>query len=117
MEEINVCALDIKADVDELTDVDWPLEPMPLNPQVPIDTDLNKDQMVRFLKLMEEYRSSFATSVSELGCCTLGWEKIELTDNDPVVSQPYRTSVKVEKALRNEGVLGLLKYYEFLICL
>lgn len=69
--------------------------------EVKIDPKLSSADQERLYKLLQRYRSCFATNLSELGCTTEGAMHIELHDNRPVVYRPYRMSFHEREKVRN----------------
>lgn len=67
--------------------------PQPLDKnEIKIGSNLDQNQFERLYKLLQKYRSCFATSLNELGCTKEAEMNIELNDNKPVVYRPYRMS-------------------------
>lgn len=66
-------------------------EPLPLS-RVKISTDVTEKQKQKLFELLQKYRDCFAMNLAELGKTNLTKMDITLTDNRPVVYNPYRIS-------------------------
>lgn len=73
-------------------------DPLPLN-EVKVGIELDSEQRERFYALLEKYRDCFAMNLSELGETNLTEMHINLTDNVPVVHNPYRMSQSEKEQL------------------
>lgn len=74
------------------------LEPLPLE-QVKLGVALNDLELASFHNLLTKYRDCFALNLAELGKTTLTKMHITLTDETPVVYNPYRMSYKEREQL------------------
>lgn len=81
-------------------------EPLPLA-DVKISTIVTNDQKQKLFKLIEKYRDCFAMNLGELGKTNLAEMEINLTDNRPVVYNPYRVS-QSEREYLNKIIEDLL---------
>lgn len=63
---------------------------------------LTKEQKAIFRSIIEEYADVFATSIADLGQCTVGEHVIRTIDTNPIYLPPYRVSQAEREFLRNE---------------
>lgn len=66
-----------------------------------IDTDLNADQMSSLLRILNEYRDCFATSLREIGKTNVTTMSIKMTDYTPVTYRPYRMAFANREKVRS----------------
>lgn len=68
------------------------------------DSSTTPEEVRQLLNLLNQYRTSFAFDITELGCTDLIQMDI-IDDNQPVVSRPYCTTVgeraKIDKLFGN----------------
>lgn len=76
--------------------------------EVKTGSNISPEEKSKLLALLNNYRESFASDLSELGATTLGEMSIVLQDDEPVVYRPYRLSIR-EKEVVRDMVSELLK--------
>lgn len=74
----------------------------------PIDFDLSKsvlttEQKELFQKFLAEHRGVFATTLKELGKTNVFEHKIEMTNDTPFQSRPYRTTPTAKRNRQTSG--------------
>ena len=69
-----------------------------LSPSSKISEDIEKD----FMKLLDENKRIFATSIEELGCCKNVKFRVETTSDEPIHNTPYRQSPPLAKISEEE---------------
>ena len=65
-----------------------------------INAELSHDQLSSLLKLLNEYRDCFATSVREVGKTNVTKMAIKLLDDEPVTYRPYRMAFSNREKVR-----------------
>lgn len=73
-----------------------------------INKELTREQNLRIIEILEEYKDSFAWSLGQLGESNVGEITLDTKDSTPVHHTPYRTSHK-EKEIICEQVQEMLK--------
>lgn len=78
--------------------------------KIVFNIDHNVDPKTResALKILEENKNLFASSIDNLGCCTVGEHVIDTGDHKPIFVPPYRRSPEANKAIESE-IQKLLK--------
>ncbi len=66
------------------------------------NTSLSTPEKKKFDSLLAEYKDVFASSIFDLGACTLLDFRIELLDKTPIYTPPYRASEETRKFLQKE---------------
>lgn len=77
--------------------------------QFEINSNLSPSEHFRLKTLLKEFDDCFADSLAEIGCTPLMEHRIELTDETPFKSKPYRVSPQ-EREFINDQVEEMLKY-------
>jgi len=87
-------------DVDSLVDKEmgWNFPDTSIVPK----TSLSTPEKKKFDNLLAEYKDVFASSIFDLGACTLLDFRIELLDKTPIYTPPYRASEETRKFLQKE---------------
>jgi hypothetical protein len=80
----------------------WPLQATPACLQVPRTEDLSEDEWKKLSTLIGRNKANFASSIADLGCCTIAKHSIKTLDEKPIFLHPYRKSLKERVAIQEE---------------
>ena len=94
-----IAAIDLADSNDIEADIDW--EMVDKFEITPIE-ELSKADAAEFNEFKQDIKDMFATSLSDLGCCTVSSHEIRLISTDPIFMHPYRKSIKERQQIQDE---------------
>ena len=87
--------------INQIIETERPTEKNP-NQEIKFDNNITVDQEKQIRDLIDEYKDVFANDLSEIGSTHVVEHKIQLTENTPIKSKPYKVSPKERQIIGDQ---------------